>query len=65
MSGDVGDILPFVCPSSEGEAIDGNIHWVMFYGASNDVQFSIWQLEMLDIVGYGNGECIYTGGEAA
>ena len=41
VSGNVGNFLPVLRPSSKGEAIDSAIHKVTFYRASNDVQFSI------------------------
>ena len=53
MSGNVGDLSSVVWPSSNGETIDGAIHWVTLSGALNDVQFSIGEL---DIVGYGDGK---------
>ena len=56
MSHNVGNFLPSVWPSSKGEAIDSAVHQIAFYGASNDVQLSILQQDMLDIVGYGDGE---------
>ena len=65
MSGDVGNLLPSIRPISKGEVIDGAINWVTFQGASNDVQFSIRQLHNLDIVGYGDGNGVYMGGEMA
>ena len=40
VSGNVGNFLPALGPSSKGEAIDGAIHWITFHIASNDVQFS-------------------------
>ena len=46
MSGNLGNLLPALRPTSEGEVIDSAIHWVTFHRASNDVQFSIRQLDM-------------------
>ena len=56
MSGNAGDLQSVVWPSSKGEAKECAIHQVTFYGASNDVQFNIGELYMLDIVGYGYGK---------
>ena len=39
MSGNVGNFLHSIGPPSRGEVIDGAIHQVTFYRASNDVQF--------------------------
>ena len=55
MSGDVGYLLPSIGPTSKGEVIDSAIHWVTFHGASNDVQFNIRQLDMLDIMAMRRG----------
>ena len=65
MSGDVGNLLPLIGPPSKGEVIDSAIYWVTFHKTSNDVQFSISQLHILDILGYGDGEGVYMGGEVA
>ena len=54
----VGNILPVFGHSSKGEVVDGAIHWFTFHGTSNDVQFSLRKLAMLDIVGYGDGEVV-------
>ena len=45
--------------------VDGALHWVTFHRASNDVQFSFRKMDMLDIVGYGDGEVVGMCGEAA
>ena len=58
MLGNVRNILLAFGPTSKGEAVDGAIHWVVFHRASNDVQFSFRKLDMLDIVGYGDGEVV-------
>ena len=50
-----GNFLPVLRPSCKDEVIDGAIHQVMFYGALNDVQFSIRKLDMLGIVGNWDG----------
>ena len=55
MSGNAGNVLPALGPSSKGKVVDGAIHWVVFHGALNNVQFS---LRKLDIVGYGDGEVV-------
>ena len=54
----MGDILPAFRPTSKGEVINGAIHQVAFHRASNDVQFSLRKLDMLDIVGFGDGEVV-------
>ena len=59
VSGNVGNILPVFGPCSKGEVIDSAIHWVTFHRASNDVQFSLRKLDVLDIiVGYGDREVV-------
>ena len=65
MSGNVGKSLPAVPPPSKDEAIDGAINGVTFYRALNDVQFSVRELYMLDIVGYRDGKWVGVGGEVA
>ena len=52
-------------PTSKDEAADGAIHQVTFHRDSNDVQFSIRKLDVLDIVGYGDGEVVRLQGEVA
>ena len=42
--------------TSKGEVVDGAIDWIAFHRALNDVQFSLRKLDMLDIVGYGEGK---------
>ena len=56
VSGNVRNFLLMLRPSPKGEAIDGAIHWVLFHRALNDVQFSIRQLDMLNILGNGDGD---------
>ena len=58
MLGNVGNVLLVFGPTYKGEAIDGAIHCVMFHGTSNDVQVSLFELDMLDIVGNGDGEFV-------
>ena len=58
MLGNAGNVLLAIRPSSKGEAVDDAVHWVAFDRASNDVQFSLGKLKVLDIVGYGDGEVI-------
>ena len=58
--GNVGNVLPTFRPSSKGEVVDSAIYWVTFHRASNDVQFSFRKLDVLDIVGYGDGEVVGT-----
>ena len=58
MSDHVGYVLLVFGPASKGEVVDGTIHWVTFHGASNDVQFSLRKLDMLDIVGCGEGQVV-------
>ena len=65
MSGNAGNVLPSIRPPSNSEAIDSAIHQGTFHRALNDVQFSIRQQHMLDIVGYGDGKGVYMGGEMA
>ena len=55
VSGNVWNVLSVFGPSPKGEAVDSAIHWVAFTRASNDVHFSLRKLDMLDIVGNGNG----------
>ena len=58
MSGNVGNVQLAFGPTSKGEAVDDAIHQVTFHGASNDVPFSLRKLDMLGIVGYGDGEVV-------
>ena len=51
-------ILPAFGPFFKGEAVDSAIHWVTFHRTSNDVQFRLRKLDVLDIVGYGDGEVV-------
>ena len=63
MAGNMENILPLLGPCSKGEVIDSAIHQVTFHRASNDVQFSFRWLDMLDIVGNGDGEGVNMGGK--
>ena len=56
--GNAGNILLAFGLSSKGEAVDSAVHQVTFHGASNDVQFCLRKLDMLDVVGYGDGEVV-------
>ena len=56
VSGNPRDFLSVLRPTSKGEAIDSAIHEVTFNGTSNYVQFSIWQLHILDILHDGDRE---------
>ena len=60
MLGNAGNILSAFGPASKGEAVDSAIHWAAFHRALNDVKFSFRKLDMLDILGYGNGEVVGT-----
>ena len=60
MLGNVGNILSVFRPSSKGEVVDSAIHQAAFHRASNDVQFSLGKLDVLDIVGHGDGEVVGT-----
>ena len=63
MPGYLGDLLPVLRPTSKGKVTDSATHWVMLHRALNDVQFSIRQLHMLDILCSGYAEGVTVGGE--
>ena len=60
----IWDLLLVLGPTSKGEVIDGAIQWVTLHRASNDVQFSVRQLHMQDILHNGDGEGVTVGREA-